>query len=406
MDMTFQAELTSKFAAIEEGVREKVDKSQGGAGKMSRSGLVGLIVAAGYSSRMGTFKPLLPLGETTVIEAAVDSLLLGGVTDIRVIVGHRAAEVVPVLERLPVSIIENPNYAAGMFSSVVTGLSQFAGEAEAFMLLPGDTPLIRRSSIKDLMKAYRQTGAAVVYPVFNGHRGHPPLISAKCFPAILSGDGVGGLRTILEQFAADSAEVAVADQGVIMDIDIREDYERLTKFYAQRHIPTYDECLALLHKYQVGDKVARHGQTVAKVGRQLAELLNGAGLQLSIELVVAGGLLHDLAKGKPNHPKRGERLIKSKGFSALAGIIASHMDLELTPEQVMDETAVVFLADKLVQGDKMVSLRERFNLPLEKFSGNPEIVAAVLHRQQMAEVIRDRVTGLVGRGSLEEMVLQ
>ncbi|MBP2663305.1 MAG: mobA 1 [Firmicutes bacterium] len=373
---------------------------------MCSSGLVGLIVAAGYSSRMGTFKPLLPLGEKTVIEAAVDSLLLGGVTDIRVIVGHRAAELVPVLERLPVSIIENPNYAAGMFSSVVTGLSQFAGEAEAFMLLPGDTPLIRRSSIKDLMKAYRQTGAAVVYPVFNGRRGHPPLISAKCFPAILSGDGVGGLRAILEQFAADSAEVAVADQGVIMDIDIREDYERLTKFYAQRQIPTYDECLALLRKHQVGDKVARHGQTVAKVGRQLAELLNGSGLQLNIELVVAGGMLHDIAKGKPNHPKRGERLIKSKGFSALAGIIASHMDLELTPEQVMDEVAVVFLADKLVQGDRLVSLSERFSLPLEKFSSNPEILAAVLHRQRTAEVIRDRVTGLVGRGSLEEMVLQ
>lgn len=44
---------------------------------MCRPGLVGLIVAAGYSSRMGAFKPLLPLGDKTVIEAAVDSLRLG-----------------------------------------------------------------------------------------------------------------------------------------------------------------------------------------------------------------------------------------------------------------------------------------------------------------------------------------
>ena len=373
---------------------------------MCSQGLVGLIVAAGYSSRMGTFKPLLPLGEKTVIEMAVDSLRLGGVNDIRVIVGYRAAELYPVLERLPVSIIENPNYAAGMFSSVVTGLREFAEDADAFLLLPGDTPLIRRSSIKDLMRVYRQTGAAVVYPVFNGQRGHPPLISARCFASILSGDGAGGLRTILEQFAADSADVAVADQGVVVDIDTRDDYERLTKFYAQRHIPTYDECLALLHKQQVGDKVARHGQAVAKVGHRLADLLNCAGLNLSIELVVAGGLLHDIAKGKPNHPKRGERLLKSKGFSALAGIVASHMDLELPADQVLDETAVVYLADKLVQGDQLVSLRKRFSLSMEKFSGNPEILAAVLQRQQTAEVIRDRVTGLVGMDSLEKMGLR
>lgn len=368
--------------------------------------LVGLIVAAGYSSRMGTFKPLLPLKEKTVIEAAVDSLRFGGITDIRVIVGHRAAELYPVLKRLPVRIIENSNYDAGMFSSVVTGLRTFAEEAEAFLLLPGDNPLIRKRSIKDILREYRKTDAAVVYPVFNGQRGHPPLISAKCFADILGGDGVGGLCTILERFAIDSAEVAVADQGVLLDIDTMDDYEQLTKFYMQRNIPTYDECLALLHKYQVGNKVARHGQAVAAVGRHMADLLNGVGLNLNIELVVAGGLLHDLAKGKPNHPKRGERLIKSKGFSALAGIVASHMDLELAPEQEMDEAAVVFLADKLVQGDRLVSLNERFSLPLAKFSGKPEILAAVLRRQQTAEAIRDRITDLVGMGSLEKMVLQ
>ncbi|WP_094607079.1 Molybdenum cofactor guanylyltransferase [Sporomusa silvacetica DSM 10669] len=373
---------------------------------MYSSRIIGLIVAAGYSSRMGTFKPLMPLGEKKVIETAVDSLRLGGINDIRVIVGYRAAELYPVLERLPVSIIENPNYASGMFSSIVAGVRALAAEAEAFMMLPGDTPLIRSSSIKELIKKYRQTGAAVVYPTFNGQRGHPPVISDKCFASILNGDGAGGLRHILEQFAADSVVVPVADQGVLMDMDTMDDYQQLAKFYAKRNIPTYDECLALLDKYQTGDKVLRHGQTVAAVAQQLVDLLNGAGLKLNSELVVAGGLLHDLAKGKPNHPRRGGRLVTSNGFSALAGIVAAHMDLELTAEQAIDEAAVLFLADKLVQGDRRVSLNERFNLPLAKFSENPEILAAVLRRQQTAEIIRDRITGLVGIGSLEKLVLR
>ena len=367
--------------------------------------LIGIIVAAGYSSRMGTFKPLLPLGEKTVIEAAVASLRQGGVSDIRVIVGYRAAELYPVLDRLQVSIIENLSYSHGMFSSVVTGLKTFAGDAEAFFLLPGDNPLIRRRSIKDMIKEYRKTEAAVVYPVFNGQRGHPPLISAKCFAGILNGDGVGGLRNILNKYEADSVEVAVADQGVLLDMDTMADFEQLTKFYTYRHIPTYDECLAILHKHQVGDKVLRHGQAVAEVGRRLATLLNRAGLSLSIELVYAGGLLHDLAKGKPNHSKRGERLIRSKGFPDLSGIVACHMDLELTAECVIDETAVVFLADKLVQGDRRVSLTERFSQALERFSGNPEILDAVSRRRRTAEALQDRVAGLLGM-SIEELVLK
>ncbi len=373
---------------------------------MCNTKIVGLIVAAGYSSRMGTFKPLLPLGEKTVIEAAVDSLRFGGIHDIRVIVGYRAAELYPVLESLPVSIIDNPNYAAGMFSSVITGLKTFANDAEGFLLLPGDNPLIRKRSIKDLLQTYRQTGAAVTYPVFNNQRGHPPLISSKCFADILSDDGAYGLRKILERFDSDSMDIGVADQGILLDIDTMEDYEKLTCFYANRNIPTYDECLALLKKYQVNDKVARHGQTVAMVGRHLAEQLNHAGLHLNIELVVAGGMLHDLAKGKPNHSKRGERLIRSKGFSALAGIVASHMDLDLSSEQIMNEAAVVFLADKLVRDDKVVSLNERFSFSLKKFAGQPEIQAAVLRRQQTAEIIRNKIIGMVGKNGLEDLALQ
>lgn len=372
---------------------------------MCRPRLVGLIVAAGYSSRMGTFKPLLPLGGKTVIEAAVDSLRLGGVADIRVIVGHRAAELYPVLEGLQVGIIENLRYAEGMFSSIVTGLSAFANETDAFFLLPGDTPLIRRRSIKDMVRMYQKTEAAVVYPVFNGQRGHPPLIGAKCFASILSGEGTGGLRPILEQFAADSVEVELADQGILLDIDTMEDYKELTQFHIRQHIPTYNECLSILYKYKVSDNVACHGRAVAAIARRLAELLNRAGLNLNIEMVVAGGLLHDLAKSKPNHPKRGERVVRSMGFSSIGGIIASHMDLELADEYVIDEAAVVFLADKLVQGDRLVSLAERFRLALDKFAASPEIIDSVLNRRRTAEAIWDRAAGLVGSSSLESIMV-
>lgn len=368
--------------------------------------IAGLIVAAGYSSRMGAFKPLLPLGGKTVIETAVDSLRHGGVTDVRVVVGHRAEDLYPLLERLQVCVIENPRYAEGMFSSVVAGLTTLAGETDAFFLLPGDTPLIRKRSMKDMLRQYRKTGAAVVYPVFHAQRGHPPLISARCYESILTGNGAGGLRDILDRFAADSVEVELADQGVLLDIDTMEDYRKLSNFYAQREIPTYDECLAILHKYGVDSRVSRHGQLVAGVGRSMAGRLNGAGLNLNVDLVIAGGLVHDLAKGKPNHSKRGGRLINCLGFSAVSGIVASHMDMEFAADHVVDEAAIVFLADKLVQGDRLVTLAERFGPALNKFSDSPEIVNSVLRRMRTAEAISERIVGLLGISSFDEMALQ
>lgn len=370
---------------------------------MSSARIVGLIVAAGYSSRMGTFKPLLPLGGKTVIEVAVDSLRMAGVADIRIVVGYRAAELYPVLDQLQVDIIENPKYSQGMFSSVVAGLKTFAGDAEAFFLLPGDTPVIRRHSIKDVVREYRKTNAAVVYPVFNGERGHPPLINATCFDRILSGDGADGLRGILNEYEADSVDVPVADQGILLDMDTMEDFNQLTRFYLRRHIPTYDECLAILNKHQDDNRVLQHGHMVAEIGKSLASHLNCAGLSLSTELVYTGGLLHDLGKGKPNHPKRGERLLRCNGFSELSSIVASHMDMELKPECAIDEAALVFLADKLVQGTRRVSLSERFTPALDRFAGNREIIDAISRRKRTAEVIWNQAASILGM-HLDEIV--
>lgn len=69
--------------------------------------LAAVILAAGYSRRLGRFKPLLPRDGSTVIERAMGSFLQAGVTDVRVVVGHEAAELEPALGRLGVEAIFN-----------------------------------------------------------------------------------------------------------------------------------------------------------------------------------------------------------------------------------------------------------------------------------------------------------
>ena len=103
-----------------------------------------LILAAGYSSRMGNFKPLLPLSGHSVIEYVVTNFRAAGISDIRVVVGFRAQDMLPVLRGLAVKPVINSRYAEGMFSSVVAGFQALYDDGvEAALLLPVDTPLVK-----------------------------------------------------------------------------------------------------------------------------------------------------------------------------------------------------------------------------------------------------------------------
>ncbi|MDF2874967.1 MAG: metal dependent phosphohydrolase, partial [Sporomusa sp.] len=67
--------------------------------------IAALILAAGFSSRMGAFKPLLPFGESSVIETVVNTFRQAGVADIRVVVGWQAERLRPVLDQLQVTVV-------------------------------------------------------------------------------------------------------------------------------------------------------------------------------------------------------------------------------------------------------------------------------------------------------------
>ncbi|HLZ18614.1 MAG TPA: NTP transferase domain-containing protein, partial [Smithellaceae bacterium] len=52
--------------------------------------IAAVIVAAGFSSRIGSFKPLLPMGSSTIIETAINTFRSIGVGNIVVITGYNA----------------------------------------------------------------------------------------------------------------------------------------------------------------------------------------------------------------------------------------------------------------------------------------------------------------------------
>jgi len=355
-----------------------------------------VLLAAGYSSRMVKCKSLLPLGGLRVIERGINTFKQAGIMDITVVVGHRADELIPILDELKVSYVFNEKYSEGMFSSIVKGVQSLQAETKAFFLLPSDMPLVKSHTVRLLGRAFNKVKADIIYPVFQKHRGHPPLIGANCFPEILLGNTSGGLRQILERREGNACEVEVFDEGILLDIDTHEDYQKIMTGYHRRDIPTQAECEAILVKMNVSEAIVNHGRMVAEIARNLALRLNEIGLNIDVHAVTAAGKLHDLAKGKPNHAQIGGRILKKYGYYKVAQIVAAHTDMEMNEKALPDEAAVVYLADKLVKGGGIVSIDERFSASMDKYAASAEAVAVIRERRLRAEKLEQTVEQLLG----------
>jgi molybdenum cofactor cytidylyltransferase len=199
------------------------------AGRLTQGECSALILCAGRSSRMGAFKPLLPLGEETLLERVIRLFREAGIADVTAVLGHRAECAMPVLERHGVRPALNDRYDEGMFSSVKAGVATLDRSCRAFFLLPADIPLVRPETLKALMDAFREGTADICRPCFRGRHGHPPLISSALIPAIAEFDGTGGLRALLARYCGRTADISVEDPGILLDLDGHDDYERALK---------------------------------------------------------------------------------------------------------------------------------------------------------------------------------
>ncbi len=189
--------------------------------------IAAIVLAAGYSSRMGTLKPMLKLGDKTILEQAIRLFRESGVEDVIVVVGHGAEQIVPIVHDCGARAITNEQFERGMFSSVQAGVNVLRPESEAFFVLPVDIPMVRTQTIRDLLGAHWGGKSKIVVPAFRGKKGHPPLINASYRNEILSYSGEDGLRGFFRKHDRDSERVEVADEMILFDLDTPADYEAL-----------------------------------------------------------------------------------------------------------------------------------------------------------------------------------
>lgn len=351
-----------------------------------------IILAAGYSSRMGEFKPLLELSGLAAIDRVIRLYQTVGVTDIHVVTGFRSTTIEAAVQRRAVHLVHNPDHDTGMFSSVLAGVSALPAAAPAFFVHPVDIPLVRSHTLRVLLETGRTHFPAIAYPTFDDHRGHPPLIRGDLRQIVLSHDGEGGLRALLERFNDQAVDIPVADNGVLLDMDTPDDYARLSGRSEASAILNDEECRMLMEKvFRLPAAIIDHCRQVACVAAGLAQAVNAAGASLDIPLIRSAALVHDVARLEKNHAAAGARLLEQMGFAGLAEIVAVHMQIHVDENSAVDENQVVHLADKLVSGSDLVSVAKRFGAKLKKYGHDPIVADKIEQRRRTALTIQTKI---------------
>ena len=283
----------------------------------SRIGAV--ILAAGYSSRMGAFKPGLHIGDETVISRLVGSFRAAGISDIVVVSGHNRQELWSLINGLEVTESYNENYPKGMFTSIQAGVQKTDKALRGFFLIPVDCPLLEAETI-DLLVSNIRDDSSFVVPCYRGKKGHPLYIPMKYRDEILSCDGNGGLKAITDKYDDQMIRIETGRESTVMDMDTPAAYEELKSFY-QRGMKS--ESLAELAKGRCFYLI-RHGQPqqhrdkiflgqtdvpLSDEGRKQAEKARAA-LPVGIRRIYSS----DLKRAMQTAEIIGGQIIATKGF--------------------------------------------------------------------------------------------
>jgi molybdenum cofactor cytidylyltransferase len=189
--------------------------------------IAAVLLAAGRSRRMGAFKPLLPFGNRSVVEACIGNLVEGGVDEIIVVAGHRVEEMRGRLAQLPVRFAVNAETESEMGVSIARGVEQIGPGAEAVFIALADQPAIPPEVIRLLIAERERTGVRLIQPEREGHGGHPVLIDLSFRQELLNLDPQRGLRALFETYRDTVLRVPVASPYVVRDMDTWDDYRAL-----------------------------------------------------------------------------------------------------------------------------------------------------------------------------------
>jgi molybdenum cofactor cytidylyltransferase len=199
-------------------------------GRYDRAVIPAIVLAAGKSTRMGSPKAMLALGEgETFLSRIIRTFHDAQVKEVIVVVGHQAEAIRTSLSTTGVTarFVDNPDYESGQFSSLVAGLDAVdRPDVSAVLLTLVDVPLVTAATIATVLDHFRRTHAPIVRPTRGTEHGHPVLIARSLFAELRQADPLSGAKPVVRAHASAAGDIAIEDAGAFLDIDTVDEYRR------------------------------------------------------------------------------------------------------------------------------------------------------------------------------------
>lgn len=183
-----------------------------------------IIMASGFSKRMGVNKLLLEFRNKTLIENIIDKINECEFYDIVLVAKDKRILEIGVSKGI--KVVYNERAELGQSESIKLGINN-SKEAEGYAFFTGDQPLMNIDTIKYLMESFNESKDSIIVPAFNGKRGTPVIFPRKFKSALLSLEGDSGGRQIISIHSDAVKFIEVNNELLLFDIDTREDYQKL-----------------------------------------------------------------------------------------------------------------------------------------------------------------------------------
>jgi molybdenum cofactor cytidylyltransferase len=186
----------------------------------------GMVLCAGHSRRAGVFKPAFVYEGKPLVAHAIEGMQ-PWCGRIAVVTGWRQAEVAALVRgTAQVTLVDNPHFAAGMFTSVQAGLWTLDEATEGVFVLPVDCPLVTPDVYRQLTAAFATDGARrSIVPTCGGRGGHPVLLSRSARMRALAAPPDSSLRAVLRE--VEVRRFDLTDASILVDLDTPADLDAL-----------------------------------------------------------------------------------------------------------------------------------------------------------------------------------
>ncbi|MFN8701866.1 MAG: NTP transferase domain-containing protein [Rhodospirillales bacterium] len=186
--------------------------------------IAALVLAAGKSSRMAPANKLfVEIDGRSLIDHAVAAATGSQAAATIVVLGNEAARARAALARRVATLVENPDYASGLASSLRVGLGAVPADCDGVVVLLADMPGVTPAHVDRLIAAFSPLeGRAICVAARNGKRGNPVLWARRYLPEMAALDGDQGARSLIRRHEDAVCEVDMPDDGVLTDLDTPE----------------------------------------------------------------------------------------------------------------------------------------------------------------------------------------